>query len=101
MEIMTEKNEILKKAWEERCKLIQQGNKIFSEGDGLYRESVRLREEGNKLWMEGSNLWTEGDNIFEKCILEVYGNIKFKWKNYSKEKDDCECHLETGEVFNP
>ena len=51
--------------------------------------------------MEGSNLWTEGDNIFEKCILEVYGNIKFKWKNYSKEKDDCECHLETGEVFKP
>ena len=57
---------------------------------------IRLgfRAEGNKLWAEGDKFWAE-------AILQVYGNIKMKWKNYNSNKNDYECHLETGEVFKP
>ena len=46
----------------------------------------KLRAEGNKLWAE--------------AIIEVYGNIKIEWKNWTLGKGS-ECHLETGEVFKP
>ena len=57
---------------------------------------IRLgfRAEGDKLWAEGDKLWAE-------AILKVYGNIKVKRKNYNNNKNDYECHLETGEVFKP
>ena len=43
----------------------------------------------------------EGDKLWAEAILQVYGNIKVKWKNYNSNKNDYECHLETGEVFKP
>jgi len=43
----------------------------------------------------------ESDKLWAEAILQVYGNIKMKWKNYNSNKNDYECHLETGEIFKP
>ena len=80
--------------WNIRLKLRAEGDKLRAEGD-------KLRAEGDKLWTEGDKLWTEGDKLWAEAILEVYGNIKLEWKNWSLEKKSYECHLETGEVFKP
>ena len=61
---------------------------------GFRAESDKLRAESDKLWAEGDKFWAE-------AILQVYGNIKMKWKNYNSNKNDYECHLGTGEVFKP
>jgi hypothetical protein len=29
------------------------------------------------------------------------GVVLVRWNNWNKEKDDYECHLETGEIFRP
>ena len=65
-----------------------------AKGDKLYAEGNKLRAKAGKLWVEGDKLWTE-------AISEVYGNIKIEWTNYNSEKQDYECHLETGEIFKP
>ena len=62
---------------------------------------LKLYAEGDKLYAEGSKLRAEGDKLWAEAILEVYGHIKLEWKNYSSEKNNHECHLETGEVFKP
>jgi len=67
----------------------------------LRAEGFKLRAEGDKLRAEGDKLWAEGDKLWVEAIIEVYGNIKLKWNNYSSEKNDYECHLETGEIFKP
>jgi hypothetical protein len=67
----------------------------------LRAEGAKLRAEGAKLWAEGDKLWAEGDKLWAEGIIEVYGNIRIEWKNYDSEKQDYECHLETGEVFKP
>ena len=64
-------------------------------------EGDKLRVEGDKLWAEGYKLRAEGDRLWAEAILEVCGNIKLEWKNWDSEKQDSECHLETGEVFKP
>ena len=69
-------------------------NKKKLELKSIWKNRLQLKVEGDKLWAEGDKLWAEG-------ILAVYGNIAFEWKNYSSEKKDYECHLETGEVFKP
>jgi len=89
------------KLWAEGNKLRAEGDKLRAEGDKLWAEGDKLRVEGNKLWAEGNKLRAEGDKLWAEGILEVYGNIKLEWKNYSSEKQDSECHLETGEVFRP
>ena len=71
--------------WAEGNKLYVEGNKLWAEGDKLYAESDKLRAEGNKLWAE--------------TIREFCGNIKLEWKNWNSEKQDYECHLESGEIF--
>jgi len=80
--------------WRIRIQLRAEGDKLWAEGD-------KLRAEGDKFWAEGDKLWAEGDKLRAEAILEVYGNIKLEWKNWSEEKQDYECHLETGEVFKP
>ena len=80
--------------WKIRLELRAEGSKFWAEGDKLWAEGSKLRAEGDKLRAEGDKLWAEG-------ILEVYGNIELEWKNWSEEKQDYECHLETGEVFFP
>ena len=54
-----------------------------------------------QLWAEGSKLRAEGDKLWAEGILEVYGNIELEWKNWDSQKQDYECHLETGEIFKP
>ena len=68
---------------------------------GFRAEGNKLRAEGNKLWAEGDKLWAEGSKLWAEAILEVYGNIRIEWKNWNKEKNNYECHLETGEIFRP
>ena len=73
-------------------------------GNAMKKKSIGLEFVWNirlKLWAEGNKLRAEGDKLWAEGILEVYGNIKLEWKNYSSEKQDSECHLETGEVFRP
>ena len=87
--------------WNIRLKLRAEGNKLWAEGDKLWAEGDKLYAEGSKLWAEGSKLWAEGDKLWAEAILEVHGNIKLEWKNWDSEKEDYECHLETGEIFRP
>ena len=67
----------------------------------LWGKRLRLRAEGCKLQAEGYKLQAEGDKLWAEAILRIHGNIKLEWKNYNKEKEDYECHLETGEIFYP
>ena len=78
-------------------KLWAEGNKLWAEGNKLRAEGNKLRAEGNKLSAEGNKLWAEGDKLWAEAILEVYGNIKLKWKYLGNDKYDCE--LENGEVY--
>lgn len=73
--------------WGIRLKYWAVGTKLLIEGDKLRVKGTKFRARGYKLWAD--------------CILKRYGNIKMEWKNWSKEKKDYECHLETGEVFKP
>ena len=69
----------LQKEWEERKRLLAEGDKIVAEGD-------KLRAKGAKLWVE--------------AILEKFGNIEIKWE-WIPEKADGRCALENGEVYEP
>ena len=80
--------------WKTRLGLWAEGNKLLAEGNMLRAKGNMLRAEGDKLRAEGDKLWAE-------AILQVYGNIKLEWKNYDNEKNNYECHLETGEIFKP
>lgn len=80
--------------WAEANNLRAESNKLWAESNKLWAEAKKLRAEAKKLRAEGDKLWAE-------AILEVYGNIKMEWKNYNQEKQDYECHLETGEIFKP
>ena len=82
-------------------KLCAEGNKLCAEGDKLWAEGNKLCAEGNKFRAEGNKFRAEGDKLWAEGVLEVYGNIEMTWKNWSEEKRDHECHLETGEVFRP
>jgi len=73
--------------WKIRLKLRADGNKLWADG-------AKLKADGNKLWADGNKLWAD-------AVLEVYGNIKIEWKNWSRKRQDYECHLETGEIFKP
>lgn len=98
----TEKSEILKKAWEKRCKLRRKGNKLCLKSRKFYSKDGReTYAKGEKLRVECNKLWNEGDALWANCILEVCGNIKIKWNNRSIDNFDSECHLETGEIFKP
>ena len=85
----------------EGCKLQAEGCKLQDEGNKLWAEGYKLRAEGNKLRAESYKLWAEGYKLWAEAILRIHGNIKLEWKNYNKEKEDYECHLETGEIFYP
>ena len=87
--------------WNILLKLYAEGDKLYAEGSKLRAEGDKLYAEGDKLYAEGSKLRAEGDKLWAEAILEVYGHIKLEWKNYSSEKNNHECHLETGEVFKP
>ena len=84
----------------ESNKFCAEGNKLWAEGDKFWAESNKLRAEGDKLRAEGDKLWAEGDKFWAEAILQVYGNIKMKWKNYNSNKNDYECHLETEKYLN-
>ncbi len=62
--------------------------------DLIWKIRLKLRAEANKLEAEANKLWAEG-------ILGFCGNIKIEWKNYDTIKNDYECHLENGEIFQP
>ena len=80
----------------EGAKLWAEGDKLRAEGDKLWAEGDKLRAEGAKLWAEGDKLWAEGDKLWAEAILEVYGNIKLKWKLCGNGYD---CQLENGEIY--
>ena len=87
--------------WKKRLELRAEGNKLQAEGFKLWVAGEKLCTKGEKLLIEGYKLYTKGNELWEKAIKEVYGNIKLEWKNYNSEKGECECHLETGEIFKP
>ena len=87
--------------WGIRLQLWAEGNKLRAEGSKLWAEGSKIWAEGDKLRAEGDKLQAEGNELWAKAIIAVYGNIKLEWKNYNKEKQDYECHLETGEIFKP
>jgi hypothetical protein len=118
----------LELVWNVRCRLRAEGKTLSAEGSKLLAEADKLREEGEirkatsglsaeqsklsaesyKLFAEADRLWAEvsirraeGDKLWTQAILEAYGDIKLEWKNFSDEKLDYECHLQTGEVFRP
>ena len=86
---------------EEAGKLYAEGGKRRAEAGKLWAEGSKRWAEASKLYAEADKLWAEGDRIWAEAILEVYGNIKIEWTNYNSEKQDYECHLETGEIFKP
>src|SRR3990170_376672 len=85
--------------WDIRLKLRAEGDKLHAEGNNLHAEGNKLYAEGNNLHAEGRKLYAEGDILWAEAIIELHGNIKMEWKNYNKEKNDYECHLEASEVF--
>ncbi len=94
--------------WKYRCSLWKKGNKLRAKADKLWirnddftAKNNKLRAEAQKLWAEADKLWAEGDILWADAVLEVYGNIEMEWKNWSKKKQDYECHLGNGEVFEP
>lgn len=86
---------------DEGIKLQDEGDKLWENGDPLCAEGEKICAEAEKLWAEGRKLCADGDKLWAEGILAAYGNIKLEWKNYNHKKRDCECHLETGEVFKP
>ena len=89
------------KLYAEGNKLRAEGGKLRAEGNKLYAEGDKLCAEGNKLCAEGDKLRAEGNKLWAEAIIEVHGNIKLEWENWDSNKNDHECHLETGEVFKP
>ena len=82
----------LRWVWGVRLRLYAEGSKLYAEGSKLYAEGDKLRAEGNKLRAEGDKLWAEG-------VMEAFGNVELEWKNWDKQYQSYECHLESGEVF--
>ena len=82
-------------------KLRAEADKRWAEGNKSWAEADKLWAEADKFWVESNKLYAVGNELWVEAILEVYGNIKMEWKNYNLEKQDHECHLETGEVFKP
>jgi len=91
----------LESAWAKRRKLRAEGDKLRAKGNKLWAEGNKLWAEGDELRAKGNKLYAEGDELWAEAILKLKGNIKIEWKNYDPEKEDYECHLETGEVFKP
>ena|SRR3990167_6289119 len=87
--------------WGIRRKLYAEGSNLQVEGSKLYAEGSKLQVEGSKLYAEGSKLQVEGNKLWAEGVQEAYGNIKLEWKNFDRQKNSHECHLETGEVFKP
>ncbi len=85
-------NQLLDFIWQHRLKLHAEGNKLYAEG-------AKLHAEGNKLYAEGDKLYAEGNKLWAEAILQMHGNIKLEWKNWNKEHQSYECHLENGEVY--
>ena len=77
--------------------------KLRAEGDKLWHEGVKLKPqaEGYRLCAEGCGLWAEGNRLWAEAVIKVHGKIEMECKNWDAEKQDDECHLETGEVFKP
>lgn len=105
---MKDKKNKLEGAWDIRLNLNAEGNKLRAEGSKLYAERSKLYAEGNKLRAEGDKLYAEGDKLrakgdieWAKTVKKVCGNITMEWKNWDDEKQEYECHLETGEIFKP
>ena len=109
---MLKKKELsLKFIWGIRLRLSAKGNKLRAKGDKLRAEGDKLRAEGDELWAEGNKLLAksnklraegnklraEGDELWAESIIEVYGNIKLKWRIKNGKQI---CTLETGEEFS-
>jgi len=91
---MKKKKNNLKSIWKKRLEMQAEGDKMRAEGDKMLAEGYKMLAEGDIMWAEGDKMWTE-------AIIEVYGNIEIKWKNWNENQKDYECHLETGEIFRP
>lgn len=72
-------------------------NSELAKKGGIKKKALSL----NFIWQIRQKLRDEGDKLWAEAILAVYGNIKLEWKNWDGNKQSCECHLETGEVFKP
>ena len=76
--------------------------KRWLKGENLFIECYKLKAEAFKLFAESDKSWAE-------AILKKYGNIKIEFIKRVKEEikweegrylgKDCDCELETGELF--
>ena len=76
--------------------------KRWLKGENLFIECYNLKAEAFKLFAESDKSWAE-------AVLKKYGNIKieltkrvekeFKWEEGRYLGKDCDCKLETGELF--
>lgn len=111
--------------WKRRCELRTKGFELLKEGDKLHAEAnnffggYKIKAEDVKRWVKGENLYirgykhkteawqlfAEGDKIWAEAILKKYGNINIEWikrQSYGRgltAERDCNCKLETGELF--
>lgn len=52
-------------------------------------------------WKERLQLRKEADRVWENAIRQVYGDINVDLKNWNKNKQSYEYHLENGLIFRP
>jgi len=83
----------LQKEWEERKRLIAEGDKLWDEGMKLWDEGDKLWDEGMKLWEESSKLWDEGDKLWNDAVERHYGkDVKVRWRYWHKDNEPT-CHV--------
>jgi len=76
----------LQKEWEERKRLIAEGEKLLEEGNKLW-------DEGNKLWDEGNKLREEANKLWYDAVERHYGkDVKVRWRQWHKDNEPT-CHV--------
>ena len=119
-------NAVWKRRCELRAKgygLLKKADKLRAEADNFMGGYKIRPEEIVKRWIKGENLFidcyklkaeawelfAEGDKSWAEAIFKKYGNIKIEFIKRVKEEvkwgegryfgKDCDCKLETGELF--
>ncbi len=115
--------------WKQRCEFRTKGFELLAEADKLHAKAdsfvggYKIEAKDVERWVEGENLYiesynvkaeawklfAEGDKLWAHAILTKYGNIKIEWIKRVEEKikleegrylgKDCDCKLESGELF--
>jgi len=63
----------IQEAWNECCRLHDEGDKLHKHGDRLRRTRSGLSAEENKLHAIGDKLAAEGNLLFINAVIEMHG----------------------------